>query len=269
MDKNIWWSDSLPESEVISQKKKFKSHIKYGGAFVIILIMVIFSSIAVVIASTSQDPKMYRIGPERAVMYPAPIADVLHSCGDIFLFYPERKNYGIVPDSVLYSESGIIPTVPTKIPSYGYMSPKPYSPDKRIYNPGDKNLPSSIQMMRGMWEGYYFAWYDPEKASPSQINYLKQLTNKYLKLVVLPWTDDENLPMGRAFAFATWNVSQSCQSIEEGTVESFLKLTDPKKRNMKDPPMAPLVRDNRLNVIMRYSTQMFPDDVKIDKNWGK
>ena len=75
-------------------------------------------------------------------MYPAPVKDVLHSwSGDIFLFYPEKGKYGVVPDSVLYSKDGKIPTVPTRIPSYGYMSPEPFrNPPKRVYTTKDKVL---------------------------------------------------------------------------------------------------------------------------------
>lgn len=264
--KTAWWGN-LPENP---EKKRKLRHLKYSGTIVITAIMMVLASIAVVVASTTVDPKMYRIGPERAVMYPAPVQDVLHSCGDIFLYYPEKQRYGVVPDSVLYSKTGKIPVSPTRIQSYGYMSPEPFEPIKRVFTPRDKAQLSPIQIMRGMWEGYYFAWYDEDKAAPSQINYLKDLTKTHPKLVVLPWLDkDVRMPFDRAFGFSTWNVSQTCQSIEAGTVESFLELNDPKSRNRAKPPIAPLNGDGKLNGIYRYSPYMFPDDVEIEKDWGK
>lgn len=262
-----WWGNVPPNGGQRDGKKKKKMlNFKYSGALVILIIMFMLVNVAVVVASVTEDPRMYKIGPERAIMYPAPVKDVLHSCGDIFLFYPEKGKYGVVPDSVLYSKDGKIPTVPTRIPSYGYMSPEPFDPPKRVYTTKDKVLPSNIQIMRGMWEGYYFAWYHPDKATPSQVNYLKGLTEKHSKLIVLPWVGmDTKMPFDRSFSFSTWNISQSCESIEEGTVESFLSLNDPKPRDRDNPPMAPLVGGKELEPMSRYSPYMFPDDVQPEK----
>ena len=266
-----WWGNVPPNGGQRDGKKKKKMlNFKYSGALVILIIMFMLVNVAVVVASVTEDPRMYKIGPERAIMYPAPVKDVLHSCGDIFLFYPEKGKYGVVPDSVLYSKDGKYPQYRQEYLRMGICHqsrltrPKGSTPQKTKFSP------QTYRSMRGMWEGYYFAWYHPDKATPSQVNYLKGLTEKHSKLIVLPWVGmDTKMPFDRSFSFSTWNISQSCESIEEGTVESFLSLNDPKPRDRDNPPMAPLVGGKELEPMSRYSPYMFPDDVQPEKNWGK
>ena len=67
-----WWGNVPPNGGQRDGKKKKKMlNFKYSGALVILIIMFMLVNVAVVVASVTEDPRMYKIGPERAIMLPS------------------------------------------------------------------------------------------------------------------------------------------------------------------------------------------------------
>lgn len=220
-----------------------------GYAFILTLFIVL-AGVAIAVANGLPDASKPKPGPQDSMSYPAPIKDVLHGCGDIYLFNtPPKRNYGVIPSDL----SGYdVPLVPTRIQAYGYMSAQPWQKNQqRFYAANSKGIPDNVQLMRAMWQGYYVVWYDKDNASTVQVKYLKRLTQTTPNLIVLPWMETNRMPMGRSYSMATWNISQSCESIEDKTVIEFLKLSDPKKRDKAHPPVAPLTDQKKLFPIYR------------------
>lgn len=243
MENTTWWK-TRPE-----KTKKFT----IPAGVIVLTFFLIIASAATSLALFIPDSSVPRKGPEQSIEYPAPVNDVLYQCGGIFNFYPSERNYGVIPQEVVFTEERDIPLVPTRIQAYGYMSENPWTEeDERFYTQDSDKVPTLHKLLRGMWEDYHVIWYEPEEVTELALNEMERLTQKNAKVIVVPWNMNASMPLDRNYSFATWNLSQSCGEWNVDTAEAFLSLHDPKERDIDNPPMAPLNEEGQLFGIPRF-----------------
>lgn len=165
-------------------------------------------------------------GANQSTIYPANLRSIATSCGDIFQFAPDEKDYGIIPQSVLDQETPVIPDHPMTIPVYGYMSPDLITRDQvRFYGPGESNIPTKQQLLRAMYDyGTIVIWYDSLKIPAPTLNEIHDYVGTHFNVVAIPWTG-KILPYGRLLAYSTWGNSQSCNTWAPAVLDEFMEFS--------------------------------------------
>lgn len=250
--RNEWWAKNSTQGTYA--KKQIR---RYDLSTVLtalsILAIVMGGMIWTVIGA---DPNRARSGQFESLEHPASIGAVLSQCGDIFTFDPPSHHYGVHDSDEMIEKLGgqvpeqDIPVHPMIVPVYGYMTEEVHLTET-MYN--FANAPTRSEVLRALYDGKIVLWYSPaltdvEKGTLS--TYLNTSPHRD-RLVAIEWVDEE-LPLGRHYAFSTWNVSQSCLRWDSNVLDEFIEFVDehPEFQPVEtDPPNAPLNDEGQLHEI--------------------
>jgi hypothetical protein len=151
----------------------------------------------------------------------------INKCGPIYAYKNLNSLSMQIPDDFI----GDVPSSPTAIPMYGYVS-KEHIPLENIgfYSTKDtinRNW-SEAYIMSTMWHlGTIVIWYDEDAAKDGDLEALKTLSEgSNNKLLVLPWLkyDESEIPRDRVFAFAMNGVSQTCETLDFVVFSEFVRF---------------------------------------------
>ena len=251
-----WWTE-IPgvSNQEVTNGKNIRKH-SFGSITSSLLLVLSFVAI-VGWTIWGVDPARPTTGQYQSVEYPASVEAVLSQCGNTFTFDPDSEHYGVFdPDEIianagLESTSVEVPDHPMIVPVYGYMTEWDEGKsllDKNSYT--DDDIPARSRILRSMWDGNVVIWHsvgisDEEKAR------IAMVTRSTPNVVSVEWIGGE-LPLGRKFAFSTWNVSQSCERWDNEVFEQFLTFVEENPRfaaPTDEPPNAVLDENGMLQKI--------------------
>lgn len=206
---------------------------------------------ALVTTAITAEPRSIPVsGENSSIVIPTNSTGILSQCGDYFTFNPSSDYYGVVPDE--YKKDSI--PVPKMItPVFGFMVDVPFDTDKAMKVKRGENPYQTGAINRALWEGHTFIWVN-KTVEQETYNFVKSYSETWNsthsnKVIPLTWTDSKRgLPMGRDFAFSSWNISQSCMSFSEEAFEEFMaqSIESNAGRDVEEPPMAKLLADGSL-----------------------
>jgi hypothetical protein len=202
-------------------------------------------SILLTSAITAEPRSTPQKGQLDSIVLPTSSKGILSQCGDYFTFNPDSNKYGVIPNDY----DGSIPLHKMTIPVYGYITSKPFDVDKANKLKQGENPYTPDEIHRALWNGDTFIWVSKSLPSTSY-DFVKSYVTEWnkaheKKLIVLTWPGKniawkgkEDIPLGRQFAFSSWNISQSCLSFSEDAFEEFMQQSDALNigRDMKTLP---------------------------------
>lgn len=151
------------------------------------------------------------------VTYQTPAA-LLAQCGPTYTYEPTSPLQTRAVDGITQDLTMGVRTI---VPILGPMATRPAPTKPSFYRYGDKGIPDKRALLRSMWDGTIVVYYD-RSATDVDVEVLEQLSQRDdLKLIVVPWTAPQSLPMGRSLAFATFGTSQSCHRLAPKALEDF------------------------------------------------
>lgn len=220
------------------------------GSYKITLMAALFAACSVLVttAITAEPRSTPKAGEYSSTIIPTNSTGILSQCGDYFTFDGKKEFHGVIPDE--YDKD--IPVHQMIVPVYGYMLQSPFSVDDALKMEQGKNPYAIEEINRALWEGHSFIWVGPNVPAETY-NFIQSYANEYnkthdKKVITLTWNGKKNLPMGRDFAFSSWNISQSCMSFSEDAFEEFLgqAQTHNAGRDINVLPLATLTADGVL-----------------------
>lgn len=249
---NEWWAkDSSYNAYAKKQIRRYD----------LSTVLTAFSILAIVMGGmvwtvVGADPNRVTTGQFESNEHPTSIGAVLNQCGDIFTFDPPSHHYGVYNSDEVIEQLGEqvpekeLPLHPMIVPVYGYMTEEARLTET-MYS--FANAPDRSEVLRALYDGQIVLWYSPaltdaEKGALS--TYLNTSPHRD-RLVAIEWVD-EALPLGRQYAFSTWNVSQSCLRWDSTVLDDFVDFVDthPEFRPDEDtPPDALLTDEGQLHEI--------------------
>jgi hypothetical protein len=218
-------------------------------------------SVLLTTAITAEPRSTPQTGDYNAIVLPTSSKGILSQCGDYYTFNPAKQFYGVVPDAY---DKDFIPTPPMSVPVYGFMVDRAFPVEEALKAKQGENKYTAADINRALWEGHSFIWMDMRTA-PETYTYVQDYANNWnktheKKVIALSWTGDiaatakegkpveKRLPLGREFAFSSWNISQSCMSFSEAAFEEFLEYAEQHNaiRATSPVPVATLSADGSL-----------------------
>ncbi|MBC9705818.1 MAG: DUF3105 domain-containing protein [Enterococcus sp.] len=175
------------------------------------------------------NPELPQAGQWGSTMYPANVTALIAECGETFVFDPEQKYYGAIPENYFSDpNSGVeiartVPNHPMRVPVFGYfINDDNLTPDKKFFVESDESsLPGRHIFLKYMWDGWKIIWYAPDVDDETKES-IKNFVTSRDDTIAIPWMDDAPLPMNRKFAFAGWNISQSCNKWDPDVASAFM-----------------------------------------------
>jgi hypothetical protein len=180
-------------------------------------------SVLLTTAITAEPRSTPQAGENNSIVLPTSSSGILSQCGDYYTFKPKATDYGVVPEN--YDKEYSFPSM--IVPVYGFMSRNSINLDEATQQKQNTNPYTLPEINRTLWEGHSFIWVD-KKTTPETYDYLHSYADNWnkthaQKVIVLTWNGVKPLPLGRAYAFSSWTISQSCMSFSEKTFEEFLE----------------------------------------------
>ena len=209
-------------------------------------IFILITLTALVVGTLSlPDRSKPQAGQYQSTEYPATISAAVNGCGNIFLFHPDKKWYGTIPSSVTQAaKDDNVPVAPVLVPVYGYMSPEAFPADQ--VGSYDKTFAgfSRQDINRALWDGYRIIWYSPSISEPNFTilrNFVNKTNSVKPTLILLPYNfKNKAIPLGRDYAYSSWDASQSCRKFTSTDFNSFTQFANEKVSSRGKPPVAPL-----------------------------
>lgn len=255
MDKQQpWWGAHEADSSNTDQgKKKFRRGIiGIGGAFVAVV------GIMVGGLTIGPNPELPQKGQWGSTMYPADVTSLIAECGDTFVFEPEEKHYGAIPDGYFSDpNSGVeiartVPNHPMRIPAFGYfIDDENLTPEKKFFTEADKeSLPPRHIYLKYMWDGWKIVWYAPNIDDDTKQS-IKEYVDSRDDTIAIPWLDDVSMPLNRSFSFSGWDISRSCDKWDSDVATAFIDDANEVYQSIdgKEPPRVDLEEGEDLPLI--------------------
>lgn len=162
------------------------------------------------------------------IEYPSSIDSVLTGCGSHFAFTPSKDQYGVFdsPEVIDLLDETFIVDVPVHkmiVPAYGYMSGGDRDLTKqKVYSA--KDAPPRSEVLRAMYDGMQVIWFDGRISASERerlVDFIESGNPEYDDVIAIEWTDERPLPLGRAYGFSAWNVTQSCANFAPEIFDEF------------------------------------------------
>lgn len=185
---------------------------------------------------------------------------IMSGCGSIYQFAPTVEFGTFSNDDVTPTGKNKdrvrVPTAPMLVPAYGYMSEDGIPTHRNFYATDDEDLPTLPETLRSMRDGRVVLWYQPDTVRAGGLENIQAWMEDNPNVVAIPWLPStlgimENLqghsmPMGRSYAFSTWNVTHSCDVFNVEAADGYMDFVE--NLNGKNRPAgepAPAVLDEK------------------------
>jgi hypothetical protein len=176
------------------------------------------------------------------VSYPTSLQGLAVGCGDIFTFEPLERQYGVIPEDKL-DDIRNIPSGPTIIPTYGYMTGDPLSEEQiRFYDKNELKTPiPREQILHTMYAlDTVVVWYQ-DSIPPDDYEILKEYVEKHENVLAVKWEyGNRPFPSNRKVAISTWGMSQTCEFWNDSVATDFSNFA--KENRIDRPDTAPEAR---------------------------
>lgn len=146
---------------------------------------------------------------------------LIASCGPEYTFPDVLKESGIVPE---YGRNGVPRRVSyqTIVPIFGGFWATPAASDQTYWSRNEPGIPQPENLLLNMWRGAMVVYYDQDAKAADLKGLQRLVADRSLDILVVPWDPSRQpLPMGRTYAFATWDWSQTCHELSISALTDF------------------------------------------------
>ena len=156
---------------------------------------------------------------------------LIGGCGPVYRFTDTDDKSGQVPSTDSETSLPNYQRYETIVPVFGgYWDP--IEGTQRFWDRTDTDLPRPETLLANQRQGDIVVYYS-SAATDGEVESLKRVANNPaegggddLNLRVAPWPEERGrMPEGRKIAFATWNMTQTCQQFVPSALGDFHRFT--------------------------------------------
>lgn len=178
---------------------------------------------------TSTEVEYIEYGPAGEAGVRQSLNALVGGCGRMFTFPDADERSGTVPK---YNPVGVLNRQyndATIIPMFGRFWNDPIDPNQTFWDRDEPRVPLPEQLLLAQWQGKMVVYYQPYIPQRDLDTLQRLLQNEpELNMVVVPWSPEYGpMPMGRSFAWATWNRSQTCHKFAVPALRDFRRFYPP------------------------------------------